>query len=128
MGVSCAFALLANWESHFGVQMEFCGKQWTKLWVIVHIWTVVRISQTSWHLTAVYDNISSTVQRYGGTRSLATSLKVKLQTLNWCDDLVIILIGTCAALKRAPSFDEPNYVGVTDEIMQYDVSTLSYIL
>lgn len=95
---SCATALLSGWFSRFGLPKDITsdrGRQFvSQLWM--QLLAMFGIQAT--HTTAYHPQANGLVERFH--RQMKASLKAKLNTRNWFDELPLVLLGIRTALKQ----------------------------
>lgn len=95
----CARALISNWISRFGIPADITsdrGSQFTST-----LWKQManRLGVHIHHTTAYHPQSNGMIERFH--RSLKSSLKARLTTPNWVDELPWVLLG----LRTAPKDD-----------------------
>ena len=95
---SCAKALLSGWFSRFGLPKDITsdrGRQFVShLWM--HLLAMFGIQAA--HTTAYHPQANGMVERFH--RQMKASLKAKLNSTNWFNELPLVLLGIRTALKQ----------------------------
>ena len=95
---SCAKALLTGWFSRFGLPKDITSDRGRQF--ISHLWSqlLAMFGIQVAHTTAYHPQANGLVERFH--RQLKASLKAKLNTNHWFDDLPLVLLGIRTALKQ----------------------------
>ena len=95
---SCAKALLSGWFSRFGLPKDITSDRGRQF--ISHLWSqlLAMFGIQVAHTTAYHPQANGLVERFH--RQLKASLKAKLNTNHWFDDLPLVLLGIRTALKQ----------------------------
>lgn len=95
---SCAKALLSGWFSRFGLPKDITSDRGRQF--VSHLWThlLAMFGIHAAHTTAYHPQANGLVERFH--RQMKASLKAKLHTSNWFDELPLVLLGIRTALKQ----------------------------